>query len=137
MARVLCKERIYTPERNAKISAARKGKSIPRSDEAKRKHKETLAAKKAAGIGLSDQHRQAIGKGLCGNTNGRHCVVTEEHKQRLSKLKSKEFKITDPDGNSFIVSGLSQWLQSMGCNTRRTGLYKRGVLKGYTIEHAA
>ena len=133
-ARELCKTLIYTPERNAKISAARKGLSIPRSDESKQRHRQTLADKKAAGIGLSEEHKNAIGKGLIGNQNGRGCVITEEHREIISQRNSKSYEITTPSGSKFTVTGIQKWLRTMNCNTCIVGReYRRGPLKGYTI----
>lgn len=135
LARELCKTRIYTPERNAKISAARKGISLPRSDESKRRHRQTLADKKSAGTGLSDEHKNAIRQGLLGNQNGKGCVITQEHREIISQRNSKTYEITTPTGESFIIKGLQKWLRTMECNTCILGSpYRRGPLKGYTIK---
>jgi len=138
-ARSICKDGMYTEERNRKISKSRLAKLASgwrqvRTDETKQKHRETLKAKKDLGIGLSDLHRQAISKGLIGNTNWKNYRMPETHKIKVRESNSREYKIKSPDGNEFIVKNLSEWLKTMNCGTRMVDKeYKRGPLKGFTI----
>lgn len=137
-ARSICKEGMYTEERNKKISQSRKAKIAAgwrqeRTEETKIKHRATLAQKKANGIGMSDQQKAAISKGLIGNTNGKNCRVSEAHKLKVSESNSRKYRIKPPNGNEFIIKNLTSWLKSMNCNTRKVGVYKKGPLKGYTI----
>lgn len=138
-ARRICKEGMYTKERNEKISKSRKalfdaGWSCVRTEETKAKHRSTLAKKKAQGVGMSDLQKTAISKGLIGNKNGAGHEVTDMHRQKIAEARSKTFLIRDPDGNVTEITNLSLWLKSKNSKTKKIGQeYKKGVLKGYTI----
>jgi hypothetical protein len=138
-ARKICKEGMYTKERNEKISKARRAKIASgwkqeRTEETKVKHRETLALKKASGIGMGDHQKEAISKGLIGNKNGAGHIVDEDHKTKISKANSKTYRVEDSTGKTFEVINLSSWLNAMNCRTRLFNQqYKKGPLKGFTI----
>ena len=138
-ARRICKDGMYTKERNAKISKSRKalfdaGFTSVRSEETKTKHRNTLAKKKEQGIEMSELQKNAISKGLIGNRNGYGHEVTHSHRQKIAEALAKTFLIRDPNGFVFEISNLSAWLRSKNSKTKKIGQeYKKGVLKGYTI----
>jgi hypothetical protein len=134
LARKLCKGMIYTPERNAKISAARKGKTQIRTEASNIKHRETLAYKKSLGYKQSKEQNAAISKGLIGNKNGVGMIITAEHKAIVSEVNSRTYTIISPDGESSKIKNLSKWLLEHNATTRSFNKqYKKGPLKGFTI----
>lgn len=138
-ARKICKDGMYTKERNEKISKSRLAKIASgwrqeRTDETKTKHRRTLAQKKTNGIGISDHHKAAISKGLIGNKNGIGNILNDEHKGKISDANAKTYQVEDPSGKIFDVKNLSVWLESMNCRTRMFNQkFKKGPLKDFTI----
>lgn len=138
-ARIICKNGMYTDERNKKISVARKARIATgwkqiRTTETKSKHSNTLKNKKASGHTMPEYHRAAISKGLIGNTNYKNYKMPEAFKNKLAEANSRKYRIINPGGVEFTIKNLSAWLRMMNCNTCKVGsLYKKGILKGYTI----
>lgn len=138
-ARKICKEGMYTKERNEKISMARRvqiasGWKQERTEDTKAKHRATLALKKENGIGMGARQKAAISTGLKGNKNGLGHSVNDEHRRKVAETQARTFKIAPPNSTPFTVTNLSEWLRSRGIRTRIIGRrYCRGALAGYLI----
>ena len=102
----------HTAETKRKISEAKKG--VPKSKEHRRKMSE---AKKGdnhhrywVGKKFSEEHRQSQGEAHKGK------IISEETKRKLSEAqkgrpKDSEYVVTDPLGNQYYVTSVSEWAE--------------------------
>jgi hypothetical protein len=142
LARRICKDGMYTEERNKKISKAwaerrEAGWKQVRTDETKQKHKNTLKQKADAGLGQkhTEEFKKAMSKRLIGNTQGKNHKVSDKHKAVLSEALSKEYKIIFPDKSEKIIKNLSKYCEEVNAKRPNLGIFlKTGPLKGCFIQ---
>lgn len=101
-------------EHKKKISETKKGVSNyhpPHSEETKKKISEAKSGKL-----LTKEHKKKISQGLQGRKQ------TDNQKKVVAEKLSKQYLITDPDGNEFIVTNLSKFCREnnlAACNMYR------------------
>lgn len=102
-----------------KISAFRK--TFKYSEESKKKMSLSKKGRKATGKHLEQLqklHKDRIGK-----------KQTEHQKQVVAEMRQKTYKLTDPNGNEFVITNLSKFCRE---NNLDQGNMHKGLVKGWT-----
>ena len=102
----------------AKVSAFRK--TFKYSEESKRKISESKKGKK-----LTQEHKEKVIKSLTGR------IQPETQKKKVAEKLSKTWKITNPNGETFIIENLRNFCKD---NSLDQGNLSRGKHKGWIAE---
>jgi hypothetical protein len=133
-------------QKNNTNGSGNKGKKL--SEKTKKQISETMKSKglippSAKGRILSTEHKSKISLSLKGNKNGGFAKgnqygkknkgkkKTEEQITFLRKISSKNYSVTDPENNEYIVFGLSRFCEEHNLNS--SAMYQ--VAKGKTNHH--